>query len=168
MLHTTFEIVNYQSQDDEVQVEPLILVDIRQASFFTILTEDSLKLGGPVWQNGNIYALPNAPSNILHLPSSPTVNGSAIYHIFVSGDYEIRLFGDPRETEGQEIPIQRLYANLALLQHGLDKVMLEEQLNVVPEFVGGWAFSNGVFGIGLKGALSEWTVFEVEIENPEV
>ena len=74
------------------------------------------------------------------------------------GDFELRLFEGPVIVEGQNIPIQSLMFPLSLLAtSGPLPVLLEQQLDVVPDFVDGWMFSaTQAFGIGLKSASDWW------------
>ncbi|PIL23730.1 hypothetical protein GSI_13480 [Ganoderma sinense ZZ0214-1] len=138
--------------------EPQLLVNLFQGSFFTILpSPDAVgEAVIPEWHAGNIYALGKAPPNALKLPHPPSLDSPTTYQIVVSGDYEIRLFGDPRSILGTEVP--KLSVTLAVdVQDSASTVIRDESHDVVGDFVGGWAFGNAV-GIGLRSLGSWWTV----------
>ena len=102
--------------------------------------------------------MPNMPNQIVPYPGEVAIDQTTVFDLFVSGDFEIRLFGDPLIVEGQHIPIQRLKFQLGFLStSGPLPVILEQQLNVMPDFVDGRIFSvTQAFGIGLKSTSGWW------------
>ncbi|KAG8805334.1 hypothetical protein FRC17_005560, partial [Serendipita sp. 399] len=149
---------------------PLLVADVRQASLFTIVPEPIPKDFTLTWYNGNIYSLSNSSIQLISLPTSPSTDTATIYHILVSGDYEIRLFGDPVDIEKQETPVQRLEVRLDVLQtKSPPPIIPQNQLDVVPNFVDGWPLSSeGALGIGILAMDSWWTVVAVESLTPGV
>jgi hypothetical protein len=154
LLHSELTVFPPSQVEDEPS--PALLVDIQHASFFTIIPDSIPTNYTPIWHSGNIYGLPNSPSHLIELPCLPSQSQPTKYHVFVSGDYEIRLFGDPLDIEGQETPIQRLFVKLSIINHA-PPIQLEPQLDVIPDFIGGWALAhNGTMGIGVKNSNEGW------------
>ena len=114
--------------------------------------------------------MPNVPNQIVPYPAEVAIDQTTVFDLYVSGDFEIRLFGDPVIVEGQHIPIQRLIFQLDFLAtSGPLPVLLEEQLNVIPDFVDGWIFSaTQAFGIGLKSASGWWCTDKVVLSTNRV
>ena len=114
--------------------------------------------------------MPNIPNQIVPYPAELASDQTTVFDLYVSGDFEIRLFGDPVVVEGQQIPIQRLMFQLNFLAtSGPLPVLLEQQLNVVPDFVDGWMFSvTQSFGIGLKSVNGWWRTDSVMSSGNQV
>jgi hypothetical protein len=114
--------------------------------------------------------MPNMPNQIVPYPAEVAIDQTTIFDLYVSGDFEIRLFGDPVIVEGQHIPIQRLIFQLDFLAtSGSLPVLLEQQLNVIPDFVDGRIFSaTQTFGIGLKTASGWWCTDAVVLSTTQV
>ncbi|KAG6909825.1 hypothetical protein DXG01_015098 [Tephrocybe rancida] len=106
-------------------------------------------------------ALPRA----VGLPTLPNLRKPTVYEVFVSGDFEIRLFGDPA-VKGSEVPTQtiRLSVNLEVPYESL---LHEPSQDVVGDFVDGKAFGDA-FGIGLRSVSGWWTVKSASVRNTEV
>lgn len=167
LLHTEVQITPPKDPTQAV-IPPLLTANVVQASFFRLCVR-----GGTCrspWQNGNVYAMPSIPNQIIPYPAEVTINQTTVFDLYVSGDFEIRLFGDPVVVEGQEIPIQRLIVQLSFLATSdLLPVLLEEQLDVIPDFVDGQMFSvTQVFGIGLKSANGWWCTDTVTLSTNQV
>ena len=98
------------------------------------------------------------PNQIVPYPGEVSVDQTTVFDLFVSGDYEIRLFGDPVTIEGQPTPVQRLGIQLGFLSTSDPlPVILEQHLDVIPDFVDGRIFSaTKAFGIGLKSTSGWW------------
>ncbi|RXW24865.1 hypothetical protein EST38_g947 [Candolleomyces aberdarensis] len=78
------------------------------------------------------------------------------YQLFVSGDYEIRLFGDPHVQEGSEVPALNIKLNVGV--EGTNSLYTREPLqDVVCDFVDGFAFGKAI-GIGLRSTTNWITV----------
>lgn len=114
--------------------------------------------------------MPNVPNQIVPYPAEVAIDRPTVFDLYVSGDFEIRLFGDPVIVEGQQIPIQRLIFQLDLLAtSGPLPVLLEQELNVIPDFVDGWIFSVAqTFGIGLKSVDGWWCTDSVMSSTNQV
>ena len=146
---------------DPVSV-PALIADVRSASYFSIIPDTPNVNHIPRWHAGNIYNLPNTPSQVIQLPTAPKSRNSTTYHLIVSGDYEIRLFGDPVDVEGQQTPIQKLQFDFKFQEDDASLLVLEPQMDVIPEFVGGWTLAaDGALGIGVKSMDGWWEVVNV-------
>ncbi|KAF8510217.1 hypothetical protein BU17DRAFT_55579 [Hysterangium stoloniferum] len=135
---------------------PWLVCSLKKVSFFTLIRETSHS-PTPEWHPGNIYSLPNAPRQLLELPEL-SFTEPTIYHIYVSGDYEIRLFGDPT-VYGRQHPILDIDVEFSLAPRQ-NTVALFPTLHVVCDFVQGWAFGS-VVGIGIQSLNGEWKVLSV-------
>jgi hypothetical protein len=114
--------------------------------------------------------MPNTPTQIIPYPAEVAIDQTTVFDLYVSGDFEIRLFGDPSAIEGQQVPIQKLIFQLNFLDtSGRLPVLLEEQLNVMPDFVDGWMFSfTRAFGVGLKSVNGWWCTDTVVLSTNQV
>ncbi|KAF9651433.1 hypothetical protein BDM02DRAFT_3091108 [Thelephora ganbajun] len=155
VLHTVLTVFPPNNFDhDGSSTPPRLHVDLMQGSFFTVLPDS----GGnrvPKWYSGNIYSMERSLPRIINLPSTPSVVSPTSYDVFVSGDYEesilcaqpsIRLFGDPRVYNGSDTPTLTvsLTTQVELPRPTIERLL---SLDVVPDFIDGWAFGNtiGVF-----------------------
>ncbi|KAJ2916870.1 hypothetical protein MD484_g3582, partial [Candolleomyces efflorescens] len=87
----------------------------------------------------------------VELPRSSTGE----YQLFVSGDYEIRLFGDPLAQQGTDAPSLRIKLDVAFEEP--DALIRETSQDVVCDFVDGFAFGSAI-GIGLRSTTNWMTV----------
>ncbi|KAK2467077.1 hypothetical protein APHAL10511_001335 [Amanita phalloides] len=143
-----------------------ILIHLKQASFFTILPcfEDKPhSMFTPVWYQGDIYNSENAAPQTVRLPVPPSLDVPTTYDIFVSGDYEIRLFGDPRNT-GSDVPVQMLNLTVGLEEPD-ETVIHEAKQDVICDFVQGITFGTTV-GVGLRSVSGWWIVRSVTLLQP--
>ena len=110
------------------------------------------------------------PNQIVPYPVEVAIDQATIFDLYVSGDFEIRLFGDPVIVERQHTPMQRLSFHLDLLStSGPLPVLLEQQLDVIPDFVDGRIFSvTKAFGIGLKSMSGWWCTDSVVLSTNQV
>ncbi|TBU28927.1 hypothetical protein BD311DRAFT_757466 [Dichomitus squalens] len=151
---TVYPPSNPSNQETSI---PRLLVDLDQGSFFTLLPSDNKDdKFVPEWHAGNIYALGRAPPNAVSLPYPPSTDSPTTYEIVVSGDYEIRLFGDPRFDLGSEVPKTSIILTVDI-QDMVPAVVRVDSHDVVSDFVDGWAFGNAV-GVGLRSLDGWWTV----------
>ncbi|GLB35159.1 putative prolyl oligopeptidase family protein [Lyophyllum shimeji] len=146
---------------------PRLLVNLVQGSFFTILPANAAerRLMEPEWYAGNIYDMERALPRAVPLPVPPYLKQPTIYHLFVSGDYEIRLFGDPA-VQGSEIPVQtiRLTVELESVTHSL---VHEPSQGFLCDFVDGMAFGNAL-GITLRSISGWWTVSNATAHDAKI
>ncbi|KAI1790745.1 hypothetical protein LXA43DRAFT_973466 [Ganoderma leucocontextum] len=165
VLRSTLIVHPPSSSTSRSVFEPRLLVNLLQGSFFTILPSSDV-VGEDFrqeWHVGNIYALGKAPPNAVRLPHPPSPDSPTTYQIVVSGDYEIRLFGDPRSILGTEVP--KLSVTLTVdIQDMVSTVVREESHDVVCDFVNGWAFGDAV-GIGLRSLDGWWTVTSATVST---
>ncbi|KAJ2931423.1 hypothetical protein H1R20_g5707, partial [Candolleomyces eurysporus] len=106
----------------------------------------------PKWYAGNIYDLPRSLPQSVELPRSSTGE----YQLFVSGDYEIRLFGDPHVREGSEVPALNIKLNVGV-EETSSLYIREPSQDVVCDLVDGFAFGKAI-GVGLRSTTSWITV----------
>jgi hypothetical protein len=143
-----------------------IKVNIRQASFFAIMPDYQSSNYTLKWHNGNIYDLPNSPAQIIELPHLPYADKPTMYHLIISADSEIRLFGDPLDVDGQEAPIQRIMIDISISDDSVNApVSIDRRLFVSPDFVDGWALSEGAFGIGIICHKGWWEVSKIRVDT---
>ncbi|KAH6918772.1 hypothetical protein BKA70DRAFT_28649 [Coprinopsis sp. MPI-PUGE-AT-0042] len=155
VLCTTFKLT--KEGDSESSSVPRLLVHLIQGSYFTILpAQSSGKTVTPKWYAGDIYAMERAFPRVVELPES----ASGEYQLFVAGDYEIRLFGDP-DVQGLDAPTQNIRVELTLGEDGSNVERIAD-LDVVPNFVAGYAFGKAV-GVGLRAISQSFTVVAVSL-----
>ncbi|TFK67890.1 hypothetical protein BDN72DRAFT_821909 [Pluteus cervinus] len=140
---------------------PTLQVELVQASYFTIIPKDTPGVV-PKWYTGNIYAIESGLPHRVPLPVLPSLQEATEYDIFISADYEIRLFGDPRAQNSTD-PEQNIRLRIELESHQLP-VMYEPSQDVVCDFVDGVAFGNA-FGIGVRSISGWWTADSVSLEE---
>ncbi|KAL1669386.1 hypothetical protein GGF50DRAFT_123232 [Schizophyllum commune] len=128
-----------------------LLVNLVQGSYFTILPRGKLGLE-PQWYAGNIYDL--SASQPQSVPIEP-----GEYDIWVAGNYEIRLFGDP----GDGIPVQSLRLTVELESIAESSVQAVPTHHVYPDFLDGLAFGEAI-GLGVRGVAGWWSVADVALE----
>lgn len=92
------------------------------------------------------------------LPTLPSNDSATHYDIFISGDYEIRLFGDPH-TQDHEIPVQSISLSVKF-DDAFGSVVREATQDVVCDFVDNFAFGDAI-GLGLRSVDGWWTVTNV-------
>ncbi|KAG7452898.1 uncharacterized protein BT62DRAFT_989922 [Guyanagaster necrorhizus] len=138
---------------------PRLLVQLIQGSYFTILPKSGRR--EPRWYSGNIYAMERALPQEVPLPTTPSNDSATQYDIFLSGDYEIRLFGDPH-SQGRKIPVQSISISVKF-DDALASVVRESTQDVVCNFVDSFAFGDAI-GIGLRSVHGWWTVTNVSTD----
>ncbi|KAK1229074.1 hypothetical protein PQX77_007890 [Marasmius sp. AFHP31] len=140
---------------------PHMLVQLIQGSYFTILPEQSTcaEAVTPIWYAGNIYNMERALPRAVELPCSPSLDAPTTYQLYVSGDYEIRLFGDPH-VQNSTVPVQKISVNMSV-EDTTSEVVHEDTLDVVCDFVGGYAFGDAV-GIALRSISGWWNITDIK------
>ncbi|CAK5279385.1 unnamed protein product [Mycena citricolor] len=131
-------------------IMPQLLVQLIQGSYFSIVSPDD---PAPAeWHAGNIYALERTLPKTVQLPTAPSLTAPTTYEIFVSGDYEIRLFGDPKEAA----PTQSIRVSVDLeTPSGIEPLKIESSQNVVADFLDGYSFGNAL-GLGVRNVDTKW------------
>ncbi|KAF9459360.1 hypothetical protein BDZ94DRAFT_1199681 [Collybia nuda] len=162
VLRTTLTV--YPPKDPDPQEVPHLLVNLVQGSYITVIPAGSVERARylPEWHAGNIYNLERSLPRAINLPSPPSLIHPTTYNVIVSGDYEIRLFGDPN-IQGTDIPVQRITLTIALETPFITPV-LEPSQDVVCDFVDGWAFGNAL-GVGIRSISHWWTVESISTDN---
>ncbi|TDL27220.1 hypothetical protein BD410DRAFT_713943 [Rickenella mellea] len=143
---------------------PRLLVDLVQGSYFTLVPRNdhdhTSKPFIPEWHAGNIYDMRRSLPSAVNLPTAPSFEQPTHYDLVVSGDYEIRLFGDPHSA-GREYPVLKL--RLAVKTESLNPEIVREPLmDVICDFVDGYAFGDAL-GIGLRSVNGWWSVDELSL-----
>ncbi|KAJ3553575.1 hypothetical protein NM688_g3536 [Phlebia brevispora] len=169
VLRTSVTVYPPTASDEEVEGAPHLLIDVKQGSFFTVLpswdSSPSDRIDAtPRWYAGNIYSMNAAPTQIVPLPTSPAIDQPTTYDLFISGDYEIRLFGDPTARHAQ---VPELLVDFVVdLENATEQLKLVPSHHVVPDFVDGWAFGQFI-GIGLRSLGGWWTVERAILDDAE-
>uniref|UniRef100_A0A8H8CMV3 Peptidase S9 prolyl oligopeptidase catalytic domain-containing protein n=1 Tax=Psilocybe cubensis TaxID=181762 RepID=A0A8H8CMV3_PSICU len=159
VLRTTITL--YPPTNSESATLPRLLVDLKQGSFFSLRPQDvDLSAFIPKWFSGNIYDIPHASLHVVDLPSPPSLNVPTKYDLFISGDYEIRLFGDPLVKES-DVPVQQIYLSLGL-QNTEEHLVRHSSGDVVSDFVAGFSFGQAI-GVGVQSIDGWWTVNGLEM-----
>ncbi|KAI0807549.1 hypothetical protein C8Q74DRAFT_1363040 [Fomes fomentarius] len=145
---------------------PRLAVNLNQGSFFairpqlqTVANKDDISI--PEWHSGNIYALARSPPNFVDLPSPPSLDSPTTYDLVVSGDYEIRLFGDPSHS-GTQVPTLSisLSVDIETTSETFVPIIREPDHDISCDFVGGWAFGDTI-GVGVRSLDGWWAVIDV-------
>ncbi|KAI0713279.1 hypothetical protein C8Q76DRAFT_621267 [Earliella scabrosa] len=174
LLRTTLTVYPPSSlAHGKVSFFPRLAVTLVQGSFFAVRpllnstgTQDSAFV--PEWHTGNIYAMARAPPNFVDLPSPPSLDAPTTYELIVSGDYEIRLFGDPLHS-GTQVPKLsiRLTVDIESPTAPLLPVVREPSHDISCDFVDGWAFGEAL-GVGVRSLDDWWTVVGVSTPSLEL
>ncbi|RDB21028.1 hypothetical protein Hypma_011398 [Hypsizygus marmoreus] len=144
---------------------PGLLIQLIQGSFFSILPIEPAHCEQHVaeWMSGNIYDMERALPRIVELPFAPSLDKPTAYNIFISGDYEIRLFGDPA-VKGSTSPVQTIRLTVDV-KKGSHSLMHEPSQDVLCDFVDGFAFGE-VIGMGFRSLSGWWTIKKVKLVLP--
>ncbi|KAJ7184189.1 hypothetical protein C8R46DRAFT_1063195 [Mycena filopes] len=154
VLHTTLTI--YPGSHD-ASPAPRLLVQLSQGAYIAIVSDASSS--PPEWHAGNIYAIERTLPRAIDLPTPPSTTGPSTYHVFVAADYEIRLFGDPKENA----PTQSI--NLTIdVEEPSESAVLEPTQNVLCDFLDGYAFGDAL-GLGVRSLGGWWTVTDAVLAS---
>ncbi|KAG2020554.1 hypothetical protein CC2G_005880 [Coprinopsis cinerea AmutBmut pab1-1] len=143
VLRTTFKLAGGTSP------QPKLLVHLHQGSYFTVIPLNPSPSTVPRWYAGNIYDMGRTLPQVVTLPPSDTLE----YQLFVSGDYEIRLFGDPEIQLGSPTPRLEIKVDITLDVQD-QPYTHESSLDIIPNFVSGYAFGNAT-GVAIR-SISDW------------
>ncbi|KAJ6500423.1 hypothetical protein C8R45DRAFT_67979 [Mycena sanguinolenta] len=140
---------------------PRLLVQLVQGSYIAIIPEasGSESYSPPEWHAGNIYDLERTLPRAIELPTPPSTTSPTTYHVFVSGDYEIRLFGAPSIGT----PTQNIKLTVDI-ETPKDWVQLESTQDVFCDFVDGYAFGDAI-GVGVRSLGGWWTVTDAVLSS---
>ncbi|KAJ3788745.1 hypothetical protein GGU10DRAFT_345240, partial [Lentinula aff. detonsa] len=142
---------------------PYLRIQLDGGSYFTIIAPNSTT-NFPRWYSGNIYQMERALPRVVELPEVPFSDKPTAYDIFVSGDYEIRLFGDPRVQRDSEVPAQTIKLKVDFDNVDSEQVVWEATKDVIPDVVSGWTFGDAI-GIGLRARDGWWSVHDAQIAH---
>ncbi|PPQ70920.1 hypothetical protein CVT24_009982 [Panaeolus cyanescens] len=146
---------------------PQLLVRLKQASYFALKPQSQdnhTNLFVPEWYPGNIYDLERALPYLLPLSDKVSLTQPTSFDLFVSGDYEIRLFGDPL-VDGSSIPVQRIQVDVSLNNPSSKVIHLPAQ-DVIPQFVAGYPLGQ-VMGIALQNLDDKKKYSVVSVEQTD-
>ncbi|KAI0273854.1 hypothetical protein BC834DRAFT_815835 [Gloeopeniophorella convolvens] len=164
ILRTTLTVFPPQHDSQEMHPFPNLLIELKQGSFFALTPADGRGESDPdaipEWYSGNIYEMDHAPAQLVKFPTVPSTVSPTVYRLYISGDYEIRLFGDPRHV-GSETPTLGL-AVQAYFESPKVGVVRQVANDVIPEFVEGFAFGDAL-GIGLRCLRDWWTIKAISL-----
>ncbi|KAH7877813.1 uncharacterized protein C8R40DRAFT_1159305 [Lentinula edodes] len=141
---------------------PHLRIKLVGGSYFTIISSNSTGKV-PRWYAGNIYDMERALPRVVELPEAPSFDKPTTYDIFVSGDYEIRLFGDPRVQRNSDTPAQTIKLEVEL-DIDIEQVVWEPTQDVVPDVVSGWTFGDAI-GIGLRARDGWWSYLSLNLPS---
>ncbi|KAJ3937435.1 MAG: hypothetical protein NXY57DRAFT_1045445 [Lentinula lateritia] len=141
---------------------PHLRIKLVGGSYFTIISSNSTGKV-PRWYAGNIYDMEHALPRVVELPEAPSFDKPTTYDIFVSGDYEIRLFGDPRVQRNSDIPAQTIKLEVEV-DIDIEQVVWEPTQDVVPDVVSGWTFGDAI-GIGLRARDGWWSYLSLNLPS---
>ncbi|KAI5124055.1 hypothetical protein M0805_003883 [Coniferiporia weirii] len=159
ILHTTLTVTPLRKGPSWDPL-PRLLVKLKQGSFFTVLPREVHEPFVPQWHAGNIYGLLRDPPNAVELPGTVSNVNSTTFDFFISGDYEIRLFGDPRDY-GEERPTLKLNVSVSV-EEKRKAVVRQQSHDVVCDFVDGYAFGDAL-GVGLRSVDGWWIVENIQL-----
>ncbi|PPQ74189.1 hypothetical protein CVT26_004486 [Gymnopilus dilepis] len=143
---------------------PQLLVDLKQASYFALRPqEQDISAFVPEWCAGNIYDLERPLPHVVDLPTPPSTKNPTKYDLFVSGDYEIRLFGDPLVRQS-EVPVQSITLTLHI-QDTRQSLARQGSQDVIPDFLDGYAVGDAL-GLGIQSTTGWWTAQNVRVRSP--
>ncbi|KAL6309159.1 hypothetical protein BKA93DRAFT_821973 [Sparassis latifolia] len=148
---------------------PHLLVEVLRGSFFTVLPSrlnESSDPVVPVWYAGNVYALGSAPPQAVALPVPPSITSPTSYDLLISGDYEIRLFGDPGyDGSTSRVPVLSVTVFVDIeAETPVSQFIREPSHDVACDFVNGWAFGEAL-GVGVRSVSGWWTIKSVRLTN---
>lgn len=94
VLRTTLTVLPPRSDSKQQTPDiPNIIVELERGSFFTIVPADveweQRRNFIPEWYSGNIYGFDGAPPHPVKPPTVPSAVSPTVYHLYVSGDYEV-------------------------------------------------------------------------------
>lgn len=159
VLHTTLTITHSAEHGglQHISSIPVLSITLQQASYITLVPRisqlESQDIHGQAetlglrWHEGDIYA--QSPSQPILLPlchdllRKPRI---LTYDVYLSVDYEIRLFGDPLVRHDSDVPISWVIFKPEL--KWLDDVASVE-ISMMPDFMEGWALGD-VIGVSVK------------------
>ena len=144
VIHSSFTVAPLQSSPGNDERSPVLQVTLKQGSYIAILERDRDSVTGDVaWNEGDIYAQSNSP---LRIPLAALLRRRepTTFDVFISADYEIRLFGDPQSDEGRSEPVTRVCLDVSVISPAMP---LFDADFTVPDVLDGWLLGDT---IGLK------------------
>ena len=140
-----------------------VLLSLKQASFVCFVPRNKAPQSfGNMWIEGDIYAQ-SSYSRVISLPVFDTPNGELEFDLFLSADYEIRLFGDPHFTEAGEIPVSRV--SLSIDIYDPPTVRIGDPF-ISPDIVEGWTLGNWL-GVCVQNN-EKWNTLSAVTVNSQV
>ncbi|KAF8328235.1 uncharacterized protein EI90DRAFT_3065948 [Cantharellus anzutake] len=151
VVHTSFTVMQplpfTVNPDQPVALE----VTLKQGSYIAILERNrETQTEDMSWYEGDIYAQSSSPLR-LPLRALTQYEGPVTFDVFISADYEIRLFGDPLCNESRSEPVSRVNLSLNIIS---PTTPLFDAQFTVPDILGG-LFLGDVIGLRIQNT-SHW------------
>ncbi|KAH7909149.1 hypothetical protein BJ138DRAFT_1090031 [Hygrophoropsis aurantiaca] len=166
VLRTSITVFPPSISDSQSEVDnraPRLCVELLQGSYFAIVPAET-KGFVPSWYSGNIYAMERSPLQSVDLPVAPAADKPTKYELYVSGDYEIRLFGDSH-VYNSSYPILSLNIQVDMETPEL-RVVHAPSHDIVCDFVDGIAFGSAL-GVGLRSVNGWWRIVGIKVMPSE-
>ena len=155
LIHTTLSVELPTSSSLSY---PALSIRLNQASYVALIERDEALTESKVqWFEGDIYAQ-SSITRFLPLPVSYRKKRTIMYDVFISADYEIRLFGDPEYSRGRAEPSTE--ARLVIDIVDAPQVAIGDR-RIFPDFVDGWAMGDG-WGLEIQNGPEWQTLMSVE------
>ncbi|KAF9519352.1 hypothetical protein BS47DRAFT_1358216 [Hydnum rufescens UP504] len=144
---------------------PALSVALKQASFVALVPRlESFNHNEIQWFEGDIYEQSPSPRIIpIHLPL--LVSDPIIFDVFISLDYEIRLFGDPVYSDHRPEPVSRTRISIDAISPL--RLVVGGPLQLIPDFMDGWALGD-VLGVEVQNSSSWQTLQHVRCDQNNV
>jgi len=161
LLHSTFTVRPPANARENPIKTPQLSVDLLRGSFFAIFPFNQSKGIVQEWHAGNIYEITGESEAVIDLPGLSWTEPTC-FHILVSGDYEIRLFGDP-SARSESDPALDIRLTLDIECPG-EPIRPDPRLHVYPDSVDGYLFGD-TLGVGVQSTRGNWEL--VRVDSPE-
>ena len=161
VLHTTMTI--FPPRLPHSSELPALSVTLKQGSFVTFVPRIEDLNDEIQWFEGDIYAQSSSP-RVLPLHSATSTSDPTIFDVFISVDYEIRLFGDPMYSEHRAGPVSHTRVFIDLIS---PPVLVVGAPQLVPDFMDGWALGD-VLGVEVQNSSSWQTLQHVDCDQINV
>lgn len=148
--------------DDSARIQ--LHLSLKQASFVGFKPRHKSATGfQSVWYEGDIYDQ-SPHGRIVSLPATSLVDDKLEFDVFLSVDYEIRLFGDPKFHSSHELPTSNIRFSVSVVNNqDLHVAHIGDRL-IVPDIVAGKAYGD-VVGISVDNSENWNTLSSVRTEN---
>jgi len=165
LVHSTLTISPPKEEGRLINRPHHLLIDVKQASWFCLRERGAESLGGRVsWHYGNIYQLAG-PHQTIRLPSNISISHLTVFDLWISADYEIRLFGDPLSTGDGITPVTKLQIDVSMV--GSSSGISLGKNHFYPDIVGGMLLGEAV-GVEVTSTGGRWQITNISCGNCNV